>query len=195
MSGTPSLPAAYFDGVYAAGDDPWRYETSAYEQAKYATTLAALPEPHHARAFEVGCSIGVLTALLAARCGSLLAVDVSEKALERARQRCAGVPNVVFERLSFPSQRPDGEFDLIVLSEVAYYWSMTDLRGALDWCCERLRPGGALLLVHWTHPVHDYPLGGDEVHDEALARTASRLRRAHAERHADYRLDVLVAPD
>lgn len=194
MSDPRSLPAAYFDGVYAAGDDPWNFETSDYEQAKYATTLAALPAPRYANAFEVGCSIGVLTARLAARCDALLAVDVSEKALERARARCADRPTVRVERLSFPEQRPAGDFDLIVLSEVAYYWSITDLRGALDWCSERLRPSGALLLVHWTHPVHDYPLGGDEVHDEALARTASRLQRAHAERHSDYRLDVLVAP-
>ena len=193
MTRSDSLPPSYFDGVYGARDDPWDFETSAYERAKYETTLAALPAPRFGRAFEVGCSIGVLTARLAARCDALLAVDVSEKALEQARERCAGLPQVRLERLSFPVERPDGDFDLVVLSEVAYYWSMDDLRLALDWCREHLRPGGVLLLVHWTHPVHDYPQSGDAVHEEALVRTAPRLRRVHAERHADYRLDVLVA--
>lgn len=190
--GDASLPASYFDAVYDAREDPWDFETSAYERGKYARTLAALPEPRFGRAFEVGCSIGVLTQALADRCDALLAVDVSEKALAKARVRCARLPQVRFARMAFPAERPPGPFDLILLSEVAYYWSLADLRSALDWCAGALAPGGALVLVHWTHPVHDYPLHGDTVHEEALARTAAKLDRQHAERHADYRLDVLV---
>jgi SAM-dependent methyltransferase len=192
VSSGPTLPPAYFDAVYDARDDPWDFETSDYERGKYARTLAALPEPRAGRAFEVGCSIGVLTAALAERCDDLLAVDVSDKALARARARCAALPNVRFERMAFPAERPAPPFDLVLLSEVAYYWSLADLRGGLDWCADALAPGGALVLVHWTHPVHDYPLSGDRVHEEALARTASRLERRHAERHPDYRIDVLV---
>ena len=80
-----TLPPAYFDQVYQANRDPWNFESSPYEQKKYTTTLATLPHPHYAEAFEIGCSLGVLTARLAPRCGKLLAVDVSEAALAQAR--------------------------------------------------------------------------------------------------------------
>jgi len=63
-----SLPPGYFDALYAASPDPWAFETSAYERAKYAATLDALPARRYRRALEVGCSIGVLTRQLADRC-------------------------------------------------------------------------------------------------------------------------------
>ena len=37
-----SLPAAYFEAIYERDPDPWRFQTSAYERAKYDATLAAL---------------------------------------------------------------------------------------------------------------------------------------------------------
>ena len=41
--------------------------------------------------------------------------------------------------------------------------SEADLARAADLLIAALNPGGQLLLVHWTPPVHDYPLTGDEV--------------------------------
>ena len=72
-----TLPPEYFDEVYRANTAPWSFETSPYEQAKYTDTVAALPKASYESAFEVGCSLGVLTQLLATRCQHLLAVDVA----------------------------------------------------------------------------------------------------------------------
>ncbi|MHA0039555.1 class I SAM-dependent DNA methyltransferase [Deinococcus sp. PESE-13] len=189
-----TLPPSYFDDVYGASDDPWEFETSPYEAAKYARTLAALPRPEYARALEVGCSIGVLTAQLAPRTRELVATDVNDKALARARQRCAGLPQVHFERRGLPDDLPAGPFDLVLLSEVLYYLSPADLERALDAVLARLSPGGTLLLVHWTPTVHDYPQTGDAVHEAALRRVGHGLRHLHGERHGDetqgYRLDL-----
>lgn len=165
-----SLPPEYFEQVYAARDDPWDFTTSEYERGKYADTLDHLPRERYGRAFELGCSIGVLTAQLAIRCDALLSVDVSEKALDQARQRCAQLPNVHLQRLSVPEQQPSGNFNLIVVSEVAYYWSRADLDRAMDLLARHHAAGGDLVLVHWTPPVHDYPLTGDAVHDLWLCR-------------------------
>ena len=41
-----SLEPAYFEALYAADPDPWRFATSAYEREKYTATLAALPMLH-----------------------------------------------------------------------------------------------------------------------------------------------------
>ena len=193
MTAAASLPGRYFDDVYAASDDPWSFETSAYEAAKYDDSMAALGERRFASGFEIGCSIGVLTRRLAARCDRLLAVDVSESALARARARCADLPQVVFEQMQVPAAFASGPLDLVVMSEVGYYWSRADLDRALNLVEEALLPGGLLLLVHWTPPVHDYPLRGDDVHEAALARArgAGRLRPVRGWRRERYRLDVL----
>ncbi len=184
-----SLSSEYFDRVYAAKDDPWDFASSEYERDKYADTLASLPRPNYARAFEVGCSIGVLTAQLAQRCDDLLSVDVSEQALDKARQRCSHLPSVHFERMSLPAQQPAGSFELIVISEVAYYWGRADLERAMDVLAAHHAPGGDLILVHWTPPVHDYPLTGDTVHELWLARPEWQVL---TDRHqSKYRLSVL----
>lgn len=189
-----TLPPRYFEEVYGASDDPWNFETSAYEAAKYARTLAALPLERYARGLEVGCSIGVLTAQLAHRTRELVATDINEKALARARERCAALPQVRFERRALPDDLPAGPFDLVLLSEVLYYLSPADLERALDAVLARLSPGGTLLLVHWTPPVHDYPQTGDAVHEAARRRVGHGLRWRCGERHGDaqqgYRLDL-----
>lgn len=195
LSQPNSLPRSYFDEVYRANADPWGFETSPYEQAKYADTVAALPKPQYASALEVGCSLGVLTAMLAPQCGHLLAVDIAEAPLARARQRCATLPQVAFRLMKLPQEFPAGStFDLIVLSEVGYYWSAADLAVAADLLVAALRPAGQLLLVHWTPPVHDYPLTGDEVHEHFLQKATAEgpLQKLRGHRAATYRLDLLA---
>lgn len=189
-----TLPPSYFDDVYRANDDPWNFETSPYEQAKYAATLAALPETGYDTAFEIGCSLGVLTEQLAPRCGHLLAVDIAAAPLERARQRCAHLSQVTFQLLRVPEEFPQEKFNLILVSEVGYYWSPDDLRQASERIIEALRPGGHLVLVHWTPPVHDYPLTGDDVHEFFLRQAGPEgpLHHVSGQRHAQYRLDVLA---
>lgn len=189
-----TLPPTYFEAVYQANEDPWHFETSPYEQEKYATTVAALPLPHYARAFEIGCSLGVLTEQLATRCGQLLAVDIAAAPLEKARRRCAHLPQVEFRQMQLPADFPAAEasFDLVVLSEVGYYWNLPDLAQVAAKIRGALRPGGQVLLVHWTPTVHDYPLTGDEVHDFFLEQTQNGFfRHLHGLRHETYRLDLL----
>jgi SAM-dependent methyltransferase len=184
-----SIDGGYFEGLYSADPDPWGFATSAYEQAKYAATLAALGTERSRRALEVGCAIGVLTAKLAAVCDQLLAIDVSETALEAARLRCAALQNVELKRMAPPAEAPDGPFDLIVLSEVAYYFDDADLARMGDLLKRKLCSGGRVLLVHWTGET-DYPQTADGA-VEGLAHAAGPdFSVALAHRTADYRLDL-----
>ena len=157
-----SLGTDYFDDLYDRHDDPWKFESRWYERRKRAITVASLPRERYAKALEIGCSIGVLSADLAARVDDLLAVDLSSAAIDRARTR--DLPNVRFELMDVAASFPDGTFDLIVLSEVGYYLSNDDLGQLLENARSHLSPGGTLLACHWRHPVADYPLSGDEVH-------------------------------
>ncbi len=186
-----TLAPDYFDAVYRDDPDPWGFATRPYEAAKYDATLASLPRATYRSALEVGCSIGVLTRRLAERCESLLAVDVSGRALEQARARCADLPNVRIERMAIPLDEPDGRFDLILLSEVAYYWSTTDLARARSILADRLEAGGHLLMVHWTPFVADYPQTGDQVHRAFLDEGgAVGLEHRDGAREATYRIDL-----
>jgi SAM-dependent methyltransferase len=187
-----SLDQDYFERLYAGKADPWEFATSAYEKRKYAATLSALPRARYSRALELGCSIGVLTALLALRCESLLAADISETALTSARMRCAGLENVRFEHRDFSRSFPEGRFDLILLSEVGYYLSMPDLECLRARIAAALRPGGHLLLVHYTGETN-YPLTADCVHEAFLTWQGSGWKPLSSIRKETYRLDLLEA--
>lgn len=185
-----SLGAAYFEDMFRNTTDPWDLETSAYEQAKYDRSIAALSERIYGLGFEVGCAKGVLTSRLAAQCHALLAVDVSETALEAARLRCAEWEHVSFGRMAFPQQAPAGAaFDLIVLSEVVYYWDDGDIVRAGTWVAEHLAPGGDVLLVHWTGDT-DYPQSGDAAVNKIRAALDDSIDTVRAERQSRYRLDL-----
>ena len=155
-----TLPPSYFDALYERSPDPWGFETSAYEDAKYAATLAALPEARYGRALEVGCSIGVLTCRLARRCDRLVALDPAARALARARQRCRDLPHVDFMKGLAPADWPEGTFDLILLSEVIYYLGPDDVSELAARVARSVAPGGQVELVHWVRET-DYPLSGD----------------------------------
>ena len=148
MSSASSLDASYFDGIFASDDDPWRLASSAYERAKFDRTVEVLRDRRYARAFEIGCAHGVLTTRLATLCDHLFAVDISSKALALAQDRVGDHPGVTLAQMAFPAETPDGAFDLVLLSEVAYYWGAADLDRTADWLVASVAPGGRVLLVH-----------------------------------------------
>lgn len=182
-----------FDVVHQRSEDPWEYTTSWYEQRKRALTLAALPQPHYEAGLEIGCSIGTLSAELARRCGTYLAVDASSTALARAAGRLAHLPGARTRQLTVPRDWPDGSFDLIVVSEVGYYLAPAELAELLGRVEDALRPGGALVLCHWRHPVAGWELDGDGVH--AAARRQLGWADAGLYRERDFVLEVLIAPE
>lgn len=159
-----STPRSYFETIYAQSRDPWDFETSSYERRKYELTLAALPKHCYTSAFEPGCSVGVLTEMLSARCRRLLATDLIGDALERASARLKPYPHVQIEEGAIPEQWPDGVFDLVVFSEIAYYFDEPDLRGVMDLLVRSTLVGAHLVAVHWRGET-DYPLSGLRAHE------------------------------
>ena len=187
-----SLPASFFDAMYAAADDPWSMRTRWYERRKYALTTAVLPRERYADGLEVGCSVGELTARLAERCDRLTGWDASAAAVVRATGRVAGAGHVRVEQAAVPA-RPLPEVDLLVLSEVLYYLDADDLQRFLAQVRTAVRPGGTLLAVHWRHPVPEYPQTGDAVH-RAL-RAALPWPRVASHEEPDLLLDCWVAAE
>jgi phosphoglycolate phosphatase-like HAD superfamily hydrolase len=185
-----SLPPSYFEALYGNNPDPWQFKTSEYEAKKYTSTIAALTKQQYKSGFEIGGSIGVLTEKLAPMCNSLLSVEVSKLAQNQAKERCQHFPHVRFEIMRVPEQFPNEMFDLVLISEVGYYWCWEDLKKARQHIIEKLEPGGHLLLVHWTQFARDYPLNGDEVHDSFFELIPAQLRHVKGMREEQYRLDL-----
>ena len=169
-----TLPPSYFEAMFQGDPDPWGLESRAYEAEKFDATVAALGGRTYACAFEVGCAGGSLTRRLAQHCSQLLAIDVSETALERARRKCADQPQVRFERMVFPQSTPDiVGVDLIVLSEVAYYWDDADLARAGMWMRDT-----------------DYPQTGDGAVHALHSLLGDRVETVVSHRETAYRLDL-----
>jgi protein-L-isoaspartate O-methyltransferase len=190
MSAHSPVSQAAFEAKYRQSPDPWNFTASRYERERYSLTLHSLMRPHYRRAFEPACSIGVLTAALAERCGEVHAMDIAPSAVTLARERCANLPNVAISCADLATQCPTGPFDLIVFSELGYYFSDPQLRQIAQTLSAELDLSGELIAVHWLGESEDHCLHGDRVHailKDALAPSCTWIK---GDRRPGFRLDT-----
>ncbi|CAN5622472.1 MAG: SAM-dependent methyltransferase [Iamia sp.] len=159
----PCSPAA-FEAKYRADPDPWAFASAPAEQQRYEAIVGLLRRERYETGYEPACSIGALTVRLAARCNELVAVDVAPTAVARTTERCRSMPRVRVEVGSVTDRRPE-RFDLVVLSEVGYYFSRPALVGVVDGVVASIPPGGELVACHWTGTSEDHVLAGATVHE------------------------------
>lgn len=91
------------------------------------------------KALEVGCGTGLFSAIFSQTGGSIVAVDLSDDLLERARARA--LPNVTFLHKGFEECEVDGPFDAVIGSSILHH---LDLDAALPKILRLLRPGGVI---------------------------------------------------
>ncbi|MFM0740600.1 SAM-dependent methyltransferase [Paraburkholderia xenovorans] len=180
----------YINELYEKSDDPWHLRDGWYERRKRSLTLALLPRPRYRNAFEPGCANGELTAALAQRCDRLLAADLHETAVRLARARVADLPHVSVEQRTVPRDWPSdtGPFDLIVISEFAYYLDAIDLETLAARISASLTPDGTLLACHWRRPFAEALESADTAH--ALFDVRCGLSRLAHHDEADLLIDV-----
>ena len=147
--------AAYWEDIFAH-PDPWNY-LSVYETTKYHQTIDILGDEPIGRAMEVACAEGIFTRMIRPHVKSLLAVDISTRALERARKRCADLDGVSFETYNLITDTPPEGLDLIICSEVLYYLDGAPrLREIATKFSNALREGGRFVTAH-AHQLSDEP--------------------------------------
>ncbi len=82
--------------------------------------VADLVEPED-EVLECACGTGLLSAVIAGKCGHLTATDFSKKMLEKVRRNCAAFNNVTFEFANITALRyPDESFDKVVAGNVIH---------------------------------------------------------------------------
>ena len=132
----------------------------------------------------------MLTERLAVLCDSLESIDFSPTAAAQARHRCALLPNVSVCCASILDPIPVDGLDLLVLSEIGYYFSADAWRALAFAMIDALQGGSILLAAHWLGNSEDHCISGDQVHDILLSHSALKIE--HSERHHTFRLDRLV---
>ncbi|RZT87872.1 nodulation protein S (NodS) [Pseudonocardia sediminis] len=156
--------------------DPYGFDQKPFEAEKYRRLIDALGDRRYSRGLEIGCSEGAFSERLVKLCDGLVAVDISEAAVRRARERTTD-PTVRFERRTLPYDCPEGPFDLVVCSDILYMWEPGTLELGLELMSTRLRPGGRIALLHYLGEL-SAPMSGEGVHQSAAA-VAHRLGLRH----------------
>lgn len=177
-----------FHQEFARAFDPWDYQASPIERARFATAISMLDGARGGTrfrcAFEIGCAEGAFTELLAPRCGHLLAVDAADLALERVRTELPRFQNVTFARWDLRRDPVLGGFDLIVAMDVLdCIFRPLVLRAVCAKLITALSPDGLLLVTDprqseifesawWARPM----LRGGKRILEFLARDARLIK-------------------
>jgi predicted TPR repeat methyltransferase len=66
----------FFEDLWGKGD-PWSFDTSRFEQLKYARKIELLGDKKFWRVLEIGCGAGAFTALLARQVDCITGTDIS----------------------------------------------------------------------------------------------------------------------
>jgi SAM-dependent methyltransferase len=145
----------FFDELWA-NTDPWELESSELDQRRYDRQHEILSDRRYGRALEIGCGAGAFTGRLAALCDTVVAIDVSERAIEQARAAYAapGVEYHVVNAMDLDLEAETG-WDLVVMTETVYYLGWQYPMFYVGWLAYSLRramaPGGRLLLANSTY--------------------------------------------
>ncbi|MEK9280953.1 MULTISPECIES: nodulation methyltransferase NodS [unclassified Bradyrhizobium] len=131
-----------------AVDDPWRLDSSSFEQERYAQMLRmSRCNGDVAYALEVGCAAGAFTDMLAPLCERLTVVDVMPQAIERARLRTRKWSHITWVNCDIQRFSTTEQFDLIVVAEVLYYLNdIVEMHAAIRNLVSMLAPNGALIF-------------------------------------------------
>jgi 2-polyprenyl-3-methyl-5-hydroxy-6-metoxy-1,4-benzoquinol methylase len=145
----------FFDNLWAE-QDPWDLETAELDQRRYRrqVELVAQGGRRYGRALELGCAGGSFTRHLSGVCDEIVAIDIAENAVARAREAHDYACPVDFRVANIMDLdvAADGPWDLVVLTETAYYlgwlYPMFDVAWLAHSVHAATRPGGRLLLAN-----------------------------------------------
>jgi len=135
-----------YDQLAAAYD--WRWSRYVANTLSFLKNWAEIPPT--ARVLDIACGTGEFEHMLVAEnsAQSMVGVDISEKMLAIAQQKCGDYPNVAFQ-ITSASALPfaDNSFDVAVSANAFHYFDHPDL--ALVEMKRVLKPDGKVVIIDW----------------------------------------------
>jgi cyclopropane fatty-acyl-phospholipid synthase-like methyltransferase len=185
--------ATDFAPVYSRAErDAWGYERRPFESKRFDLIMEVLFTVRAKRALEVGCAEGHLTRRLGSRVEELVACDIVEEALRRAQENCRGLDNARFLHVDVRHAWPPGFFDLLVYSDVLYYFTRREVRRVIRESARRVHRGGYFLFANEWHDHYRWQTHPDYV-TQQLDRSGSWTRvcvRKYVDTNESRRLTV-----
>jgi 2-polyprenyl-3-methyl-5-hydroxy-6-metoxy-1,4-benzoquinol methylase len=140
---------ARFNRLYLLRD-PWSLNSEREKFRFEETNRLILKNFGRARnLLEVGCGEGFQSTKLQQLSESLYGIDVSVRAIRRAKRRCPDATFAVTDMYSLPRSMQSIRFDLVTACEVLYY--MADVAGAL----KRISELGRACLISYCHDARE----------------------------------------
>jgi SAM-dependent methyltransferase len=159
------IDVSYLNSLYRDSEDPWHLRGTWYEMRKRDVVMSCLPRRRYSSTFEPGCSVGELTLRLALRSDSVLAADFHPDAVRITRVRVAGLPGVRVEQLLLPDQWPTDEaFDLVVLSELGYFFVPAAWQRLCSLVARTTLPNATVIACHWRHDFNERTASTQDLH-------------------------------
>lgn len=184
-----TVTAERLDAIYAGSADPWNFANSPYEQAKFRQTRECLARDHYRSALDIGCGNGELARHIAPLCDAYTGLDAVEKAVAAAREV---LPQGNFVQGDHPCPLPEGEHDLVVVSEFVYFLGAPAIAQLATEITTRW-PRAEVLCVTWLGDTA-HELQGEEALQVFLAAAAPRkFETCHGTMH--YRIDRSLPED
>lgn len=165
--------AAYFD----ERADSWDESGCSGESRVQGAVLSLVDLKPGDSVLDLGCGTGVMIPFyLAAQAGKIVAVDVSEKMVERAREKFGGEPSVELHASDALSLDEGERFDAAVIYNA--YPHFPDKLALVEKVYRLLKPSGRFVVAHGS--------GKDAInrHHEAVAAGVSCGLRAASEESA-----------
>lgn len=183
-----------FERLFRSSIDPWDYRGSRFEAHKRGVLLRGCGDRCYGRGLELACANGETTVRLARRCLRLTAVDASPTAVAAAARRTADLPSVTVAVRRLPAEMPRGPFDLVVVSEIAYYLTPDALRRLTHAIEAALAPGGRVVVLHHLRRFDDAAQVPARAHAAITRRLARSMRPVFAETRGRFAAAAFEAP-
>lgn len=120
-----SLKKSFFEDIYLK-EDPWFTKRGVHEQYRIRKTFEEIKKfGSFEKTLDIGCGEGAFTKYLSRISKQVLATDISERAIDRAKEYLAE-NNVIFLAEDAKDLKFIDKFNLIVALEVLYYLDDAD---------------------------------------------------------------------
>lgn len=126
----------------------------------YDTAIALIPFEieDNFTALDLGAGTGLLTSLTLKKFpkAQLTVVDISEKMLEKARERFHGNPQVQFMMMDYAASPLPGEFDLAISAMSIHHLFDSEKKNLFQKLYDALTPGGTFIHAELVKGATDY---------------------------------------